>query len=81
MRKRDYFTRYGEQARVVLDALLQKYADGEVRDLEDRNVLKLRPFDTMGTSVELARQFGGNRQYGNAIRELTQELYQHPNAS
>lgn len=59
VRKRDYFTRYGEQARAVLDALLDKYADGEIPDLTDSNVLKLQPFDTMGTPIQLARQFGG----------------------
>ncbi len=59
VRKRDVFTKYGEQARAVLEALLQKYQDEGVTDLDDPRILKIAPFDTMGTPIELLKTFGG----------------------
>ena len=61
VRKRDVFTKYGEQARAVLEALLQKYQDEGVTDLDDPRILKIAPFDAMGTPIELLKQFGGRR--------------------
>ncbi|MGH9835608.1 MAG: EcoAI/FtnUII family type I restriction enzme subunit R, partial [Blastocatellia bacterium] len=76
VRKRDYFTKYGEQARAVLDALLEKYADDGVAHIEDVNVLKMRPIDSFGTPVEIINGiFGGKAKYQEAIRELEEELY------
>lgn len=75
VKKRDVFTRYGETARQVLAALLDKYADQGVVSIEDMKVLQLDPFDEMGTPVELVRSFGGKRQYQAAIRALAEGLY------
>ena len=75
VKKRDVFTQYGETARQVLAALLDKYADQGVVSIEDMKVLQLTPFDQMGTPVELVRSFGGKRQYRAAIRALAEGLY------
>ena len=53
VRKRDVFTKYGEQARAVLEALLQKYQDEGFTELDDPQILRITPFDTMGTPMEL----------------------------
>ena len=76
VKKRNYFTRYGEQARAVLNALLDKYADEGISTLENAKVLKLKPFSDMGTPMEIINQvFGGKTNYEQAILELEQELY------
>jgi type I restriction enzyme R subunit len=76
VRKRNYFTRYGEQARAVLEALLDKYADEGVVNIEDVKVLRVRPLDQFGTPMEIINNFGGREVYEQAIRELETELYQ-----
>ena len=76
VRKRNYFTQYGDQARAVLDALLEKYADEGISTLESAKVLKLKPFDQIGTPVEIINQiFGGKAEYEHAIQELEQALF------
>lgn len=76
VKKRNYFTKYGEQARAVMTALLDKYADEGVGTLENAKVLKLKPFSDIGTPVEIINQvFGGKNNYEQAIQELEQELY------
>ncbi len=76
VRKRNYFAKYGEKARAVLDTLLDKYADGGVENLEDPAVLRVDPFDRLGTAMELIKAFGGRKKYEEAIHELEQALYQ-----
>ena len=75
VRKRDVFSKYGPQARAVLDALLQKYQDQGVTDLDDPRILRVSPFDTMGTPVELLKMFGGREAFGRAVQELQSSLY------
>jgi len=76
VRKRNYFGKYGEQARAVLEALLEKYADHGISDMEDPKVLELPPFDRYGTKTQIRRGiFGGVDKYSQAITELEQELY------
>ncbi len=76
VKKRNYFTKYGEQARDVLTALLDKYADEGIRSIEDARVLRLEPFDEIGTPVEIIKGiFGGKQQYEQAVRELEEQLY------
>ncbi|MDR9404078.1 MAG: type I restriction-modification enzyme R subunit C-terminal domain-containing protein, partial [Halothece sp. Uz-M2-17] len=75
VRKRDVFSKYGEKARAVLDALLEKYADQNVIPVGDTKVLNLNPFTEMGTPIELVKTFGGKKQYQEAVRELQQLLY------
>jgi type I restriction enzyme R subunit len=75
VKKTDVFTKYGEQARAVLAALLDKYADQGLDTIADVTVLQLDPFPTMGTTVELVKTFGGPDKYFAALRELETELY------
>lgn len=76
VRKRNYFTKYGEQARAVLEALLDKYADEGVLTIESPNVLKLVPFTEMGTPVEIINDaFGGKVAYERALQDLEHELF------
>jgi type I restriction enzyme R subunit len=76
VRKRDVFSKYGPQARAVLDALLTKYQDdGVVAGLDDVRILQIPPLDTMGTIVELIRQFGGKEKFETAVHELQKALY------
>ena len=76
VKKRDYFSQYGEQAHAVLDALLEKYASNGIQDIEDPQVLEMPPFDRFGTKMHIRRKiFGGVEQYNQAVRELEQALY------
>lgn len=75
VRKRDVFAAYGEYARAVLDALLEKYADQGVTHIEDIRVLQVYPFDEFGTMIEIVKKFGGKDQYLQAVRTLEVELY------
>ena len=76
VKKRNYFTKYGEQARKVLEALLDKYADRGVVSIENPKVLHLDPFNEIGTPVEIINDvFGGKDKYEKALKELENELY------
>ena len=76
VKKRDVFTRYGEQARKVLEALLDKYADEGIENIEDIKILKVNPFDQFGTPTEIIKLFGGKQKYMLALTQLEQALYQ-----
>jgi len=76
VRKADYFTKYGEKARKVLDALLSKYSDGGIADIENPEVLRVDPFTTFGTPLGIVTtSFGGSANYMEAIRRLEKCLY------
>lgn len=75
VKKRNYFTKYGDQARAVLESLLDKYADTGIENIEDIRVLTLDPFKNMGTPAELVSAFGGRPAYTNALKELESQLY------
>jgi type I restriction enzyme, R subunit len=76
VKKRNYFTKYGDQARKVLEALLDKYADRGVVSIENPRVLQLDPFSDIGTPVEIINDvFGGKDKYDKALQELESELY------
>lgn len=76
VKKRDVFAKYGEQARAVLEALLDKFADHGVQDIEDAKVLELPPFDQFGSKTQIRRGiFGSVEQFTQAVQELEQELY------
>jgi type I restriction enzyme, R subunit len=75
VKKRDYFTKYGEQARRVLEALLDKYADEGIENLESLDVLKVRPLTQFGSPIEILREFGGKERFLAAVRELEGEIY------
>ncbi|MEI7457520.1 MAG: DEAD/DEAH box helicase family protein [Nitrosomonadales bacterium] len=75
VKKRNYFTKYGEQARKVLETLLEKYADTGIQNIEDIKILTLDPFKNMGTASELVSAFGGKPAYMAALHELEEHLY------
>ena len=75
VRKRDVFTKYEGQARAVLDALLAKYADEGVLNLDDANVLRIPPLSSLGTPVQLIKAFGGKEQFVAAVHDVQTALY------
>jgi len=79
VRKRNYFTKYSELAQNVLNTLLDKYADEGVQEIEDIQVLKLKPFDSLGRPLEIIKSsFGSKQAYEDAVNELESEIYQLP---
>lgn len=80
VRKRDYFTRYGAEARAVLNVLLDKYAAEGIESVEDLKVLRVQPFSEMGTAPEIIRRFGSREKYLEALHELERALYPTPAA-
>ena len=76
VRRRDVFTKYGPPARAVLEALLQKYQDQGVIDLGDPRILQIPPLDTMGTPMQLIKEFGTRADFMCAVQELQSALYQ-----
>jgi len=77
VKKRNYFTKYGDQARKVLETLLDKYADEGVENIESIEVLRVKPFDDFGSPIEIISHFGNKQQYLEAVKELENELYKH----
>lgn len=76
VKKRNYFTKYGEVAQQVLENLLDKYADEGVSEVESMTVLKVAPFNEIGSVSEIVKQgFGGKSEYQQAIHELEAEIY------
>jgi len=75
VRKRNYFTKYGDKARMVIEALLDKYADEGIENIEDLAVLRIEPFNKIGTPAEIIQIFGGRDKYLHVIEELEHELY------
>ena len=75
VKKRNYFTKYGDQARKVLETLLDKYADEGVENIESIEVLRVKPFDEYGSPLEIISHFGDKQHYLDAVKELEIELY------
>jgi type I restriction enzyme R subunit len=75
VKKRNYFTKYSETAKNVLEALLDKYADEGITNMESIEVLRINPFDSFGSPLEIINEFGSKQNYYAAIKELETELY------
>jgi type I restriction enzyme, R subunit len=75
VRKRNYFSKYGEVAQKVLDSLLEKYEQEGIVSIEQGSILKIKPLNEIGSPVELVRAFGKKKDFENAIKELENELY------
>ena len=75
VRKQNAFAKYGDRARAVIDALLDKYADEGVTDFTDADVLRISPFTELGTPVQLINAFGGKNEFLEAARDLQSALY------
>ncbi len=75
VKKRDFLSRYGGVAREVLEALLERYKDVGVYEIENTAILQLDPFRKFGKPAKIAESFGGREGYLSAVRELEEELY------
>jgi len=75
VRKRNVFGKYGDKARAVLEALLDKYADAGLKSVESLEILKVDPLTKFGTPVEIVHFFGSKQNYLAAIQELETQLY------
>ena len=75
VKKRDIFSKYGPEAQKVLNALLDKYMNEGISQIENRKVLSLDPFRQMGSPASIAKFFGGNQQYFDAVKELETMIY------
>ena len=75
VRKRNYWTKYGDSARKVLNALLDKYAETGIEEIEDMKVLTVEPLKDFGTPAEIVRTFGGKQNFLAALKELEDEIY------
>ncbi|MDQ1251240.1 MAG: type restriction enzyme subunit [Euryarchaeota archaeon] len=75
VKKGDYFSKYGKQAQQILSALLDKYAEDGIENLENMSVLKVQPFDRIGTPLEIVKLFGGKNDYLAAVKGLETQLY------
>ncbi|TCN67672.1 type I restriction enzyme R subunit [Acetobacteroides hydrogenigenes] len=75
VKKRSYFAKYGEQSRRVLEALLDKYADEGITNIESMEVLKVKPLTSYGSPIEIIKGFGSKAKYLEAVKELESELY------
>lgn len=76
VKKRNYFTKYGDKAQMVINSLLDKYAEDGLLTIESTEVLKLNPLNKIGTPIELIKAFGGKNQYIEALNEMKQSLYE-----
>jgi type I restriction enzyme, R subunit len=75
VRKRHVFGKYGDKARAVLEALLDKYADAGLKSVESLEILKVDPLADFGTPIEIVAMFGGKPNYLAAVQELETQLY------
>lgn len=75
VRQRNYFSKYSEQARAVLNALLDKYADEGIENIQSLSVLNVKPISELGTPVEIIKHFGSKQKYLDALRELETQIY------
>jgi len=75
VKKKNYFTKYGEKTTEIINTLLDKYADEGIENIENIKVLQLPDFKRFGSPVEIIKEFGGKNNYLNLITEIEQHLY------
>jgi len=75
VKKKNYFTKYGDNAKQVINVLLDKYASDGIENIEDLSVLKVDPFNEIGTPTEIINMFGGKEEYLHAVSEIEEQLY------
>ena len=75
LKEGNYFARYSEKARNVINALIDKYADEGIEHIETPEILKVQPFDQYGTPMELLTELGGHDGYSEIVSEITEKLY------
>ena len=75
VKKRHYLYKYSDLAKQVIEALLDKYANDGIRDIEDTKVLQLKEFQKIGSPMKIVKSFGGKEAYLKAVQELENEIY------
>ena len=75
VKKRHYLYKYSDLAKQVIEALLDKYANDGIRDIEDTKVLQLKEFQKIGSLMKIVKSFGGKEAYLKAVQELENEIY------
>lgn len=75
VKKRDYLHKYSGAAKEVLEALLDKYMNSGIYEIEKTEILKLDPFARFGKPSRIAQIFGGKDGYLDAVKELENEIY------
>ena len=75
VKKRNYFGKYSDVAREVLEALLDKYMNEGISELESIEILKLDPFTEIGTPTKIIKSFGGRDKYIQTVKELEEQIY------
>ena len=75
VKKRDFLSKYSGVAREVLEALLDKYMNTGIYEIEKTEILKLEPFQKMGKPAKIAAYFGGKDGYMKAVKELEDAIY------
>jgi len=75
VKKDSYFDKYGKQAREVINALLDKYSDEGIENLEDAEVLRVTPLNKFGRPLQIMKMFGGQKGYREMVRELGERIY------
>ena len=76
VKKRDFLSKYSGAAREILEALLDKYMDTGIYEIEKTDILKIDPFSRFGKPSRIAQFFGGKNGYLEAVKELEKELYE-----
>ena len=75
VKKRHYLYRYSDIAQKVIEALLEKYANDGIKEIEDTKILELKEFAKIGSPMKIVKAFGGKEAYQKAVQELENEIY------
>ena len=75
VKKRHYLYKYSDIAQQVIEALLDKYANDGIKEIEDTKVLQLKEFAKIGSPMKIVKAFGGKEAYQKAVQELENEIY------
>ena len=75
VKKRHYLYKYSDTAQKVIEALLDKYSNDGIKDIEDTKVLELKEFAQIGSPLKIVKAFGGKEAYQKAVQELENEIY------
>lgn len=75
VKKRHYLYKYSDIAQQVIEALLDKYANDGIKEIEDAKVLQLKEFAKIGSPMKIVKAFGGKEAYQKAVQELENEIY------
>ena len=75
VKKRHYLYKYSDTAQKVIEALIEKYANDGIKEIEDTKILQLKEFAKIGSPMKIVKAFGGKEAYQKAVQELENELY------